>query len=190
MQEEEKNMIEEAIETVGADETETVDTGSDVDATHEDDGTITLTQEELDKQIQSAEDKLRRKYNDKIKALKKELAESKPAQKSEQELDFEKRLAALEAREKAADLNAKLEEKGIDKSIADFLKVDVDVDKLAGVLDTLLTNRNKSNAYVPSGHKSGGALTADDFAKMTIEQKERLYTDDPELYRALAKSRK
>lgn len=71
------------------------ETGSENQETETATDTITLTQEDLNKRIQSAEDKLRTKYSAKIKALEKQIEEAKPVEKSEAEKDYEERLAKL-----------------------------------------------------------------------------------------------
>ena len=188
MHEEENNVLTNENETVdNGSVDETVDTGANQAETEETTETITLTQEELDKRIQSAEDKLRTKYSNKIKALEKKIDEMKPVEKSEQERDYEERLQALERREKAAALNEALDAKGIDRSIAKFLGADVNVDDLASVIDALVVNRNKQNSYVPTGHKSGDTMTKDEFKKLNMDEKERLYRERPELYKTLVK---
>ena len=184
--EDNKNIENETVVENGA-ESATDNSGAETTETNETTETITLTQEELDKRIQSAEDKLRTKYSKQIKDLEKQIADAKPVEKSEQEKDYEKRLAALEAREKAQALNDALDSKGIDKSIAKFLNADVNVDDLATAIDTLFTNRNKANSYVPQGHKSSDEITVDEFKRMNMDEKERLFQESPELYKTLAR---
>lgn len=162
----------------------TADTGAN-DTTTDNADTITLTQGELNKRIQSAEDKLRTKYSKQIKDLEKQIADAKPVEKSEQEKDYEKRLAALEAREKAQTLNEALDAKGIDRGIAKYLSADVNVDELATAIDALVTNRNRANSYVPQGHKSGESMTKEEFRRLDMDAKERLYKESPELYKTL-----
>ena len=181
-----KNLENETVEETGAEDETVIDTGAN-DETEETTETITLTQEELDKRLQSAEDKLRTKYSKQIKDLEKKIADAKPVEKSAQEQDYERRLAALEAREKAQTLNEALDAKGIDRSMARFLNDDVNVDDLATAIDTLVTNRNRTNSYVPTGHKTGETLTKEDFKKMSMDEKERLYNENPELYKTLAR---
>ena len=164
-----------------------IETGSENQETEQQTDTITLTQSELDKRIQSAEDKLRTKYSKQIKDLEKQIAEAKPVEKSEQEKDYEKRLAALEAREKAVALNDALTAKGIDKSIAQYLRDDVNVDELSSFLDSFVTSRNKQNSFVPTGHKSGETMTKEEFKRLSMDAKERLFAESPELYRSLAR---
>ncbi len=153
--------------------------------------TITLTQTELDKRIQSAEDKIRTKYSNDIKTLEAKIKELTPAVKSDAEIDFENRLAALEAKEKRMAMLDSLNAAGVSNKFSDFLKNDTDMDAFSkvykSVIDTEVQKRVKTNGYVPDGHKSGESLSKEDFAKMDMNAKERLYSENPELYKSLAK---
>ena len=191
--EDNKNLGNETVEETGA-ENETVDTTGANDTETEETTETTFTQKELDARIQSETDKVRTKYNKKLKTLRetiesleKEIQDAKPVEKSEQEKDYETRLAALEAREKAQTLNEALDAKGIDRAMAKFLNADVNVDDLATAIDALVTNRNKENSYVPTGHKSGETMTKEEFKKLSYDEKERLYKESPELYKTLAR---
>ena len=165
--------------------TETVDTGAAGEET------VTMTQTELDKKIQSETDKVRTKYSEQIKELEAKVKELTPVQKSEAELDYEKRLAALEAREKAATLNDSLKANGISKEIAKYLKDDVDVSALAETLKSIVgaevDKHLTEEGFVPTGHKSGNPLTKEDFKKMNMSEKERLYAENPDLYKSLSR---
>jgi len=165
--------------------TETVDT---VAAGEE---TITMTQTELDKKIQSETDKVRTKYSEQIKELEAKVKELTPVQKSEAELDYEKRLAALEAREKAVALDDSLKANGISKEMAKYLKDDVDVSALAETLKSIVgaevDKHLTEEGFVPTGHKSGNPLTKEDFKKMNMSEKERLYAENPDLYKSLSR---
>lgn len=165
--------------------TETVDTGAAGEET------VTMTQTELDKKIQSETDKVRTKYSEQIKELEAKVKELTPVQKSEAELDYEKRLAALEAREKAATLNDSLKANGISNEIAKYLKDDVDVSALAEtfkkIVGTAVDERLTEDGFVPTGHKSGNPLTKEDFKKMNMSEKERLYAENPDLYKSLSR---
>lgn len=186
MENNETKLENEVVDTGTNPETET-NTGSETTETEQQTDTITLTNEELNRRIQSAEDKLRTKYSAKIKNLEKQIADAKPVEKSEAEKDYEKRLAALEEREKAVALNDALTAKGIDKSIAQYLRDDVNVDELSSFLDSFVTSRNKQNSFVPTGHKSGETMTKEEFKRLSMDAKERLFAESPELYRSLAR---
>ena len=165
--------------------TETVDTGAAGEET------ITMTQTELDKKIQSETDKVRTKYSEQIKNLEAKVKELTPVQKSEAELDLEKRLAAVEAREKAATLNDSLKANGISNEMAKYLKDDVDVSALAETLKSIVgaevDKHLTEEGFVPTGHKSGNPLTKEDFKKMNMSEKERLYAENPDLYKSLSR---
>lgn len=165
--------------------TETVDTGAAGEET------VTMTQTELDKKIQSETDKVRTKYSEQIKELEAKVKELTPVQKSEAELDYEKRLAALEAREKAATLNDSLKANGISNEMAKYLKDDVDVSALAETLKSIVgaevDKHLTEEGFVPTGHKSGNPLTKEDFKKMNMSEKERLYAENPDLYKSLSR---
>lgn len=184
---ENENKLEKEVVDTGTNPETDIDTGAENQETEQQPETVTLTTEELNKRIQSAEDKLRTKYSAKIKALEKQIEEAKPVEKSDAEKDYEERLAKLEAREKAIALNDSLSAKGIDKSIAQFLRSDVDVDALSSFLDSFVTSRNKQNSFVPTGHKSGETMTKEEFKRLSMDAKERLFAESPELYRSLAK---
>ncbi len=165
--------------------TETVDTGAAGEET------VTMTQTELDKKIQSETDKVRTKYSEQIKELEAKVKELTPVQKSEAELDYEKRLAALEAREKAVALDDSLKANGISKEMAKYLKDDVDVSALAETLKSIVgaevDKHLTEEGFVPTGHKSGNPLTKEDFKKMNMSEKERLYAENPDLYKSLSR---
>ena len=64
------------------------------------DESVTMTKEEYNKAIQSAEDKVRGKLSKQIKELERQVNELKPVEKSQEEIDLEKRIAALKESEK------------------------------------------------------------------------------------------
>ncbi|MBQ8215555.1 MAG: hypothetical protein IJZ33_04785 [Clostridia bacterium] len=180
-------VVEGTVETDTSGATDTTDnSGVETEET-----TLTMTQDELDKMIQSENDKLRKQYSKQIKELEAKVKELTPVQKSEAELDYEKRLAALEAREKAVALDDSLKANGISKEMAKYLRDDVDVPALAEtfkkIVGTAVDERLTEDGFVPTGHKSGNPLTKDDFKKMNMSEKERLYQENPDLYKSLSR---
>ena len=94
--------IDTVVEGTGATDTSGATDTTDTSGVKTEETTLTMTQDELNKKIQSETDKLRNQYSKQIKELEAKVKELTPVQKSEAELDLEKRLAAVEAREKAA----------------------------------------------------------------------------------------
>lgn len=148
--------------------------------------TITMSQVDYDKKIQSETDKVRTEYSRKIKELESKIKELTPKTKTEAEIDFENRLAALEAREKAMNMSDALSKKGISNELSSFLRDDVDVEALAAVIEGIVGTKIKKDSYVPGGHKSGESMTKEDFRKLSMDEKERIYMENPELFKTLS----
>ncbi len=167
----------------------TVETVENTATENKNDTTVTMTKDEFDKKIQGEGDRVRTEYSKRVKELEARIKELTPAQKSEAEIDFEKRLAALEAKEKKMALLEALSAAGISHDFSDYLKNDADIEAFGktykAAIDGEVQKRVKTNGYVPNGHKSGEAVTKDDFKKMTLAEKEQLYNGNIELYNAL-----
>lgn len=148
--------------------------------------------ENLKKVIQGAEDSVRTEYSKKLKELEKKL----PKQKSKEELSVEERLKAIEERERQADireqkLNAEgiLKDKGLDTKLSKYLSLDgvEDLETYIDEIADVIGNQTKGS-YNPKGHKSTGTtITKDQFKKMSLMEKQKLYETDKDTYLALTK---
>lgn len=174
-----------------ADET----TREDVDTKNAE--TVTMSKTDYDKAIQSAEDKIRGHYSKEINDLKDKIKELTPVEKSQAEIDLENRIAALEeserivaAQKKRLEFQENLTNKGLDKSLVDFLKEDTDVDALVSVVDGIVKSRMKSTGYVPTSHDSDDLVSQEEFNKMSYDKRVELYKKNPTLYERLTKRRK
>ena len=139
--------------------------------------TITMTKDEYSKAIQSAEDKLRTSYSKQIKELQAKLHHEKSAE----EKDYEDRLSKLEAKEKRLNLIDSLTSKNIDKSFADYLKDDVDVEKFGTTIDNLVNAKLSESGFKPSGHSNNTEISKDKWKKMNYHEKQDFYEKNPEL---------
>ena len=181
-------------------EPEVKDGTSNIDeTTPEDDSvkdTVTMSQEDYDKAIQSATDKVRGKYSKEIKELKDKIKELTPVEKTQAEIDLENRIAALEESERAVATQKKrlemqelLSSKGLDKSLIDFVKEDTDIEALAGVIDGIVRGKVKNNAFVPGNHSSDETVSQEEFRAMNYSQKVELQKKSPELFKRLMANR-
>ena len=170
-------------------DTEIKDGASTADeTTREDVDTVTMSKTDYDKAIQSAEDKIRGHYSKEIKDLKDKIKEL---------THLENRIAALEESErivasqkKRLEFQENLTNKGLDKSLVDFLKEDTDVDALVSVVDGIVKSRMKSTGYVPTSHDSDDLVSQEEFNKMSYDKRVELYKKNPTLYERLTKRRK
>ncbi len=154
--------------------------------------TATFTQEDVDKRVQSECDKLRTKYVKEIKDLQEQVKKLSPVEKSESEIAIENRLAELEKAQ--AEVNAQkvflslqdnLQGKGIDKTLATFLKADVDVDAFVTAFNNAMKEVTKDKGYVPDSHNAGDKITAEEWGKMKYSEKVDIMNKSPELYKRL-----
>ena len=150
--------------------------------------------ENLKKVIQSAEDKVRTEYSKKIKELEGKL----PKPKTEEEKSLEERLKALEDRDKELSkreqkLNAEgiLKDKGLDTKLSKYLSLDgvEDLETYINEIAEVVGNQTKGKGnWIPKGHKSSGnTITKDQFKKMSLMEKQKLYETDKDTYLALTK---
>ncbi len=183
------------VDTQGKDGVTTeVDTTTNTDVNTENNAdTVTMSKADYDKAIQSAEDRVRGKYSKEINDLKAKVQELSPVEKSQAEIELENRIAALEESERniaeqkrKLDFQENLSNKGLDKSLVDFLKDDTDVDALVSVIDEIVKSRMKSNGYVPTEHSSDDKVTPEEYKKMSYSEKVALSEKAPELFKRLS----
>lgn len=169
-------------------------TDSKVDGKDAKETPVTFTEDEVNRKIQSAEDKLRTSYSKQIKDLQEQIKKLSPVQKSESEIAIENRLAELEkaqeevnAQKAFLSLQDTLQGKGIDKALATFLKADVDVDAFVTAFNNAMKEVTKDKGYVPDSHNAGDKITAEEFRNWSYDQRAELYTKNPTLYQKLVK---
>lgn len=173
----------------GADTNTDINKDKDTTATEN----ITMSKADYDKAIKSAEDKVKNELSKEIKELEAKVKELSPTEKTQAEIDIEKRLAALEASEKAlADkeskiaMQEKLSTNGLDKKLVDYIKSDADIEKLSTILDDIVKSRIKFNNYIPNEHSSDDkGISLEEFNKMTYSQKAEFAEKHPEAYKRL-----
>lgn len=151
---------------------------------NKDDNMISMTKEDFDKAIQSAEDRLRTSYSKQMKELQDKL----PKEKSKSEIDIETKIKALEDKQKEIDRKEKylnlqdtLSSKNLPKELSDYLKDDIDMDKFESVVNTFVTNKTKSLGYNPTGHQTNDGVSKEQWNKMSYTEKAELFAKNPTL---------
>lgn len=167
-------------------------TDSKADKPEDKEKPVTYTEDELAKKIKSAEDELHKKYSKQIEDLEAQIKKLSPVEKTQAEIEIEKRLEALEKSEKAVAnrerkiaVQEKLSANGLDKGLADYLKDNVDVDKLSSLVDGIVKGRMKENGYKPVDHSSDDKVTPEEFAKWPYSKKAEFAERHPEAYKRL-----
>ena len=158
---------------------------------------MNLTDEQLanvQKYVQSHEDRIRTDYSKRLKDANDELAKYKPVEKSDAEKALEERITALEVKEKelankekAMTIANKLKEKELPEGLAQYLSVGDDVDKTIDEVGALFGNYFLSGSNKPSNHNTNKGITKKDFQKMGYMERTKLFQENPTLYEALNK---
>lgn len=153
---------------------------------------VSMSKADYEKAIQSAEDKLRTNYSKQIKDLQNKVAELTPKQKTQTEIDLETKLKEIEDKQKEIDRKEKyltlqdtLSSKNIDKSLADYLKDDVDIEKFEGAINAFVSQKTKSLGYVPTGHQNNEGVSKEAWKAMSYSEKQKFYESNPTLAKKL-----
>ena len=158
---------------------------------------MNLTDEQLanvQKYVQSHEDRIRTDYSKRLKDANDELAKYKPVEKSDEEKALEDRISALEAKEKelankekAMTIANKLKEKELPEGLAQYLSVGDDVDKTIDEVGALFGNYFLSGSNKPTNHNTNKGITKADFKKMSYIERSKLFQENPQLFEILNK---
>jgi hypothetical protein len=128
----------------------------------------------LNKVIQSETDKVRTEYSKKVK----ELESFKPVEKSAEQIELEtlkKELADTKFQKSLKDI-------GVDDSLAKFIKSDCDIEELSTFVKGFAQVQKD---FIPSLNMGDNSITKEQFKKMGIADKTKLYESNPELYTQL-----
>ena len=128
----------------------------------------------VDKTIQSENDKIRTEYSKKVKELEK----FKPVDKSETEIELE----TLKKELADTKFSKTLKDIGVDDSLAKFIRSDANMDELGTFVKGFAQTQKD---FVPSLNMGDNSITKEQFKKMGITDKTKLYESNPELYNQL-----
>lgn len=158
---------------------------------------LNLTEEQMvnvQKLLQSHEDRIRTDYSKKLKDAETELAKYKPKEQTDAEKALEKRIAALEAKEqelankeKAMTIAEKLKSKELPEDLAKFLNVTDDIDSTIDEVSKMFGGYFLDNTNKPTNHNTNKGISKAEFKKMSYAQRAKIYQENPQLYEALSR---
>lgn len=132
--------------------------------------------EEVTKSIQSETDKVRTEYSKKVKELEK----FKPVEKTETEIELEKTKKELES----IKFQSSLKKLGINDDMVKYIRSDIDVEEFSKFYKGFTTVTQ--NDFIPNQHNTGNnGITKEQFKSMGIEERTKLYSENPSLYQQL-----
>lgn len=136
--------------------------------------------EKLSKLIQSETDKVRTDYSQKLKLANEEVEKFKPKVPTPEQQEYENTKKELTQLKFAM----KLKEIGVSDDLAKYLKSDIDLEDFGKFYKGF--NAQKQD-YVAKKHIENAGVTKEQFKKMTIAEKTKIYNENPELYAQLRK---
>lgn len=156
---------------------------------------LILTQEEIEKKVQSAEDKVRTKYSKELKDSKQTIDEinemldniNRKNEESQKERDIRNKIEEIEKRENRLNFTSALMEKGLPKNLIDFIRDDIEVDDFISVLKNYVSSNTETVGYIPTGHQSNEGINRKQWSKMTYDEKIRVFNENPELAKKFMK---
>ena len=159
---------------------------------------LALLQSETDKRVTEALKKQAKKYEKQLSLSKLDGAEREKAEKDNRIAELEEMLANMNKANNKSELKSVLSSRGLSAEFADIIDITDDIEESQAkieVLDKLfkaavkaeVERRLAQSGGTPkgSGSSSGGELTKEQFSKLSIAEQNRIYKEQPELYKKL-----
>lgn len=141
-------------------------------------------QTELIKKFQqSTEDVIRTDYSKQLKAVNDELVKFKPVEKTAEQIELEQ----LKKELAETKFQKNLKEIGVKDDLSKYLKSDINIEEFKGFYENFKGSDGLKD-FVPSNKNMGDSgITKEEFKKMGISDRTKLYESSPELYDQLCK---
>ncbi|MDR1772474.1 MAG: hypothetical protein LBS02_17845 [Hungatella sp.] len=132
--------------------------------------------EEVTKSIQSETDKVRTEYSKRVKELEK----FKPVEKSEMEIELDNTKMELER----IKFQSNLKQLGVSDDLAKYIRQDINIEEFSQFYKGFASNTQ--NDFIPNQYNTGNnGITKEQFKSMGIEERTKLYSENPSLYQQL-----
>lgn len=174
------------------------DEGNEDGKTYTQEEVLALLQSETDKRVTEALKKQAKKYEKQLSLSKLDGAEREKAEKDNRIAELEEMLANMNKANNKSELKSVLSSRGLSAEFADIIDITDDIEESQAkieVLDKLfkaavkaeVERRLAQSGGTPKGNggSSGGELTKEQFSKLSIAEQNRIYKEQPELYKKL-----
>lgn len=182
-------------------ETEKTTVETEVEETTEEEKKTFTTEEVnalIEKGKKEALEKQRKSYEKKLSLSQLDEQEREKAEKELRIQELEEQLREFTILQNKNEISKTLASRNIDVRFADLIEIGDDIEEAQKKIEALdkmfkdavareVKARLATNGNSPKDTgKSAGELTKEEFSKMTIAQRSKLYAENPELYKALA----
>lgn len=176
---------------------ETVETQeNDTPKTYTQEEVLALIQSETDKRVSQALKTQQKKYEKQLSLSKLDDNEREKAEKDNRIAELEELLAQMNTERNRSDLKSVLSSRGLSAEFADIIIISDDIETSQANIDKLdklfknavkteVEKRIAGNAPKGNGGSSSGEMTPEQFRNLPLSEQNRIYKQQPELYKKL-----
>lgn len=176
---------------------ETVATeGNETSKTYTQEEVLALIQSEADKRVTAALKTQQKKYEKQLSLSKLDDNEREKAEKDDRIAELEQLVAQMNTERNRSELKSVLGSRGLSAEFADIIVINDDIESSQANIDRLdklfkaavkaeVEKRIAGNAPRGNGGASSDELTAEAFSKLPLSEQNRIYKQQPELYKRL-----
>lgn len=158
---------------------------------------LKLLQSETDKRVNQALKTQQKKYEKQLSLSKLDGDERAKAEKDNRIAELEEQLAAFQIERNRSELKSVLSSRGLSAEFADIISIDDNIETSQANIDKLdklfkaavkaeVEKRLAGNAPRGNTTASTGELTKEGFAKLSLAEKNALYSKNPDLFKKLS----
>ena len=173
---------------------ENIDNSSETKTyTHEE--VLQLLQSEADKRVSQALKTQQKKFDKQLSLAKMDESEREKAEKDDRIAELEEQLAQFQIERNKSELKSVLASRGLSAEFVDIMNIGSDVEAAQAnieKLDKLFKAAVKAEiekriaGNIPKGNSSStGEMTKEKFASLSLVEKNKIYTTNPELFNKL-----
>lgn len=182
-------------ENVNVENPNTEESNGDGQAVFTRDEVLALIQSESDKRVNQALAKQKKQFDKQISLSKLDGAERESAEKDAKIAELQEQLANFEIERNKSELKTVLSSRGLSAEFADIINITDDIEASQEKIEKLdrlfkaavraeVEKRLAGNA--PKGNGGGNVeMTKDDAKKLSMAERQKLYSSNPELYKKL-----
>lgn len=159
---------------------------------------LALIQSESDKRVQQALKTQQKKHDKELSLSKLDGDEREKAEKEQKIAELEEKLKAFQIEANKSELKSVLSSRGLSAEFADIINIDDDIETAQANIDKLdklfkaavtaeIEKRLAGSAPKGNGAAGSGEVTKEAFKKMSLSQQAELYSTNKELYNKLVK---
>ena len=169
---------------------------NETEKTYSEEEVMALLQRETDKRVNQALNKQKKEYDKKLSLSKLDGDEREKAERENRITELEQMIAEMNIERNKSELKSVLSSRGLSAEFCDILNITDDIEASQANIDKLdklfkaavraeVEKRLAGSAPRGNGGGASTEITKDEARKMSMADRQNLYTSNPELYKKL-----